>query len=88
MHNLEQKWPFLGQNNLIILGGSKIFGTHISENHQGTLFALFFGQAWNQMGQKGQYLVQNDQKCMCWAKFGRFWDKIQIFVVPTHQKTT
>ena len=29
-------------NILIILGGSKSFGTHISENHLGTLFALFF----------------------------------------------
>ena len=27
--------------------------------------------AWHQMGQKGQYLAQNDQKCIFQAKFGR-----------------
>ena len=32
-----------GPNTLLILGGSKSFGTHISENHRGDSFALFFG---------------------------------------------
>ena len=63
--------PF-GPNIIIILGGSKSFGTNISENHLGTSFALFCGLAWHQMGQKGQYLAQNNQKCIFWAKFGRF----------------
>ena len=41
-----------GPNILIILGGSKSSGKHIPENHLDTLFALFFGRAWNQMGEK------------------------------------
>ena len=43
--------------------------------HLGTMVALFFGQAWEEMGQKCQYLAQNDQICIFWAKFGRFWAK-------------
>ena len=31
---------------------SKSFGIHINENHFCTLFALFFGRTWDQMGQK------------------------------------
>ena len=72
---IYQKWP-----QMLILGqqygrpwakhpnfssGSKRFGAHISENHLGTSFA-FFGRAWHQMGQKGQYLDQNDKKCQMW----------------------
>ena len=41
---------------LIFLGVSKSFGTHIKENHLGN---LFFGQALDQMGQKGRYLAKN-----------------------------
>ena len=26
-------------------------------------------------GKKGQYLAENDQKCIFWTKFGRFWAK-------------
>ena len=35
----------------IFTGGSKSFGTNITEKHLATLFALFFGRAWDQMGQ-------------------------------------
>ena len=45
-------------NILIILGGGKSSGTDISENY---------------MDQKTQNLAQNYQKCIFWAKFGRFW---------------
>ena len=41
------------------MGVSKSFGTNITENHFGNLFALFFGQALDQLGQKCQYLAQN-----------------------------
>ena len=44
---------------LIFMGVSKSFGTHIKENHLGNLFELFFGQALDQMGQKGRYLAKN-----------------------------
>ena len=44
----------------------------LRKNHLRILFALFFGQAWDEMGQKYKYLAQNDQKCQFWAKFGRF----------------
>ena len=35
--------------------------------------ALFYGRAWDEMSQKCQYLAQNDQICIFWAKFGHFW---------------
>ena len=76
---LGAKMAVFGPNILIILGGSKSSDTHISENHLGTLFALLFGQAWHQMDQKGQYLAQNDQKCIFLAKFGRFWGIVLMF---------
>ena len=57
------------------MGVSKSFGTNITENHLDTLFALVFGRAWDKMGKKCQYLAQNDQKCIFWTKFGRFWAK-------------
>ena len=59
------------------MGGSKCFGTHITENHLGTLFALFFrfrgmghfpelipkfGHFWGVARQKGDY--------------PKFWSKI------------
>ena len=44
----------------------------LRKNHLRILFALFFGQAWDKMGQKYKYLAQNDQKCQFWAKFGGF----------------
>ena len=53
----------LGPEILIFMG----------ENHIDNLSALFFGQALDQMGQKCQYLAQNDQKCIFWTNFGRFW---------------
>ena len=43
---------FFGKEILFFTGGSKSFGSHITENHLGTLFALFFGQACDQMHQK------------------------------------
>ena len=45
------------------------------KTHLGTLFALFFGRALDERGKKCQYLAQNDQKCIFWTKFGRFWAK-------------
>ena len=41
------KMAVFGPNILIILGGSKSSGTHISENHLRTSFALFFCRAWH-----------------------------------------
>ena len=66
----------------------KSFGTRITENHLGNLFALFFGRALDQMGQKCRYLAKN-------ARFGPnlavFWPK-SIFsgyevklLVPSYQ---
>ena len=41
-----------GPKILIFMGLSKSFGTNITENHLDNLFASFFGQALDQMGQK------------------------------------
>ena len=61
-----------GQKFLIFKEGSKNFGTHITENHLGTLIALFFGPARDKMGPKGQFLAKN-------VKFGHFWAKNSFF---------
>ena len=58
-----------GPKILIIMGGSKIFDTHITEKHLGTLFALFFSWALDQIGQKGRYLA----KSQFTPKFGYFF---------------
>ena len=71
-------WPKLTKNasfgpNLVVFrqiiqnftGKSKSFGTNISKKtNQGTLFALFFGWAMDEMGKKCEYLAENDQKCI------------------------
>ena len=46
------------QEFLILTEGSKSFGTHLRENNLGTLLALFYGWAWDQIGQKFQYLAK------------------------------
>ena len=56
-----------GPKILIPLGVSKSFFTHITENHLGNLFALFFGRALDQLGQECQYLAKN-------ASFGQNLD--------------
>ena len=58
------------------MGVSKSFGTNITENHLDNLFASFFGQALDQMGQKCRYLAQN----------ASFWGQIlAVFWVPQIQ---
>ena len=74
------KMAVFGPNILIILRGGKSSGTHISENHLGASFVLFFGRAWHQRDQKGQYLAQNDQKSQFLAKFGSVLTKILIYM--------
>ena len=40
---------------------------------------MFSIMEWDEMGQKYQYLAQNDQKCIFWSKFGLFgqaWDQM------------
>ena len=65
-----------GPKILIFMGVSKSFGTNITENHLDNLFASFFGQALDQMGQKCRYLAQN-------ASFGPnlagFWRQIHFW---------
>ena len=89
--NFRQNLVVLGQKILIFTGESKSFGTHITENLD-TLFALVFGRAWDQMGQKCQYLAKKSQ---FWAKFGCFgaknpnsYGRKQKFWYPFNGKTT
>ena len=56
----------VGPKILIFMGVSKSFGTNITENHKDNLFASFFGQPLDQMGQKCRYLAQN-------ASLGQIW---------------
>ena len=59
MQILDQILAVFGQKILILMGVRKSFGTYITENHLDNLFALFFGQSLDQMGQKCQYLAEN-----------------------------
>ena len=82
----DEMWPKMTKNanlgpNLavfepkipILLGGRKSFATNVTEKPpRGTLFALFFGRAWDEMGQKCQYLTKN-------AIFGPNLAKIPYF---------
>ena len=84
-----KKWQYLAQNDqkcrfstvfgpkiLIFMGVSKSFGTNITENHLDNLFASFFGQALDQMGQKCRYLAQN---ASFWPNLAAFEPKIHFF---------
>ena len=90
--NFGPNLVIFGQKSPILTGESKSFVTHIKEKDLSTLFALFFGRAWDEMGQKCQYLTQNDQKCIFWTKFGVLGPKILILreeakvLVPTQRK--
>ena len=64
-----------GPNILIFRGVTKSFGTNITENYLDNLFASFFGQALDQMGQNANIWP----KCQFWAKFGHFWARNPIF---------
>ena len=75
-----QCWAVVGCNGqywlvTACIGGSKSFGTHITENHLGTLFALFFGRALDQMGQTCQYLA----KMLILGQIWPFWAKNLFF---------
>ena len=48
-----------GPKILIFTGGSKSFGIHVMENSLGTLFALYFGRAEDQMGKSGRFGAKN-----------------------------
>ena len=71
-------------------GVSKGFGTHITEKHQGNLFALFFGRALVQMGQKCPYLVKNVSFGQIWLFLGQnsfFWGDGIKLLVQSYQET-
>ena len=61
---------------------------YTKKKHCRTLFALFFGRAGDQMGQKCQYFAQYDQKCHFWAKNPNFNGRKQKFWYPRNGKTT
>ena len=57
---------FLAKNPFFLTRGIKSFVTHITENPPGHLVHIAFGRALDKMCQKGQYLAQNDKKCIFW----------------------
>ena len=62
-----------GQKILILTGESKSFGTHITEKHLGTLFALFYGRAgtkWAKIANIWPKLHRNDNYGPNLAVFG------------------
>ena len=91
----EQKcifWTKFGRfwaKNSNFFGESKSFGTNITENHLDNLYALFFGQALDQMGQKCRYLTKNASLGPNLAIFGPeiqfFWGHGVKILVPSYQ---
>ena len=69
--NLAIFWP----KSLIFMELSKSFGTNITKNHFGNLFALFFGQELDQVGQNANIWP----KMPFLAKFGHIWAQNPIF---------
>ena len=63
------------------MGVSKSFGTNITENHLDNLFATFFGQALDQMGQKCRYFAQYASLRPNLAQNSIFWGQgVKILV--------
>ena len=69
------KKAYFGPKILIFTGGSKSFGTHVTEKPPWHLVQCSL-LAWDQMGQRCQCLALNDHKYIIWAKSGCFWAKI------------
>ena len=72
---LGQIWSFLGKKSFFLSWEIISFVTHITENPPRHLVHIVFWSGIGQNVQKCQYLAQNDQKCIFWTKFGRFWAK-------------
>ena len=64
-----------GQKVLIFMGGSKSFGTHVTEQPPGHLVCIVFWSGIGRNGQKMPIFGPKWPKCIFWAKFGRFWAK-------------
>ena len=78
------KMAVFGPIILIILGGSKSSGTHISENHLGAVLALFVSRAWHHMAQKYIFWVLIGRFC---AKYPNFYWRKKTFGT-TNRKIT
>ena len=64
------KMHILGPNMLIIVReGAKALVPSYQKPYR-RVARIIFGRAWQRMGQKGQYLAQNDQTCQFWPFFG------------------
>ena len=69
--NFRPNLVVFGQKILTFTGESKSFDTHITEKPTRQLVRIVYGQAWDKMGQKHQYLALNDQKYFFLTKFGK-----------------
>ena len=59
MHIFGQIWLFLAK---ILIFWEYVRGeNHLGKNHLRTLFALYFGRAWNHLGQNCQYLAKKEK---------------------------
>ena len=70
-----QNLAIFGPKIQIFLGVRKSFCTNITENHQDNLSALFFGQAFDQMGQNAHIWPKMPVLGQNWLFF---WPKIQF----------
>ena len=61
-----------GPKILIFMGGSKSFGTHLTEKPPKHLVSIVFWPGMESNWPKRPIL---GQKCQFWAKFGHFWAK-------------
>ena len=68
----------LGPKILILTGGNKTFGTHLTEKQPTHLAHIVY---WSGMGSNGPKMPIFGQKSQFWAKFGRLWAKNPNFYV-------
>ena len=72
---LDQIWSFWGKKIPIFTCESKSFGTHITEKHLGTLFALFFWSGMGRNGPKMPIFGPKKPKTHILDLIWPFWDK-------------
>ena len=71
-HILGQIWLFWGKNPNFYERNQKFWYPHNKKTPRHHV-RIVFGQARDQVDHVGQYLAQNDQKCIFWAKNPDFY---------------
>ena len=73
------KMAVLGQTALLCWEGAEVLIPTYQKTTEAPCSHCFIDWAWHQKDHIGQYLAQNDHKCIFWAKFGLLWAKNLTF---------